>query len=414
MAATRKGGRHHWFAQPQKLALRSTACFGHRALTSYQLNNRPTSEVGQRVEFAFAETRLSSACFSVQSRRRRPSLIVGARAVSMFIALGWSLAGCVGGDDGQAVFAGHDSSSAFLIQWTDDGKGVLAGSVQVADKAPGTSGPGVKQTTLTFSGKLDSGKVSLQIQDLGETQTWNATLNGDELRVNFPEGGGLETITLARASSDVFNADVAALEAEVVQTRNEAARAATAAGTEAEKKEAEAAAKQLFDDAVDDLAVSRETILALLPDPPELRALPQKVTLARANLAKAKAAADEAALHFPGPAACELAHQAKDAAGDVAGNASVLKKDSRAAIEAAKDLAAARSELAQAYARLQLLSEHSGQSSKPGSAIVEPLIDKARASGIRWRTAANKAEKTMESMVSQSRSLAEAAQSASC
>jgi hypothetical protein len=341
--------------------------------------------------------------------------VVAVRVLTTALVLAWLLTGCVG-QDAPAVFVGHDNSSAVLIQWTDAGNGVLSGSAQVADKSASSTGAAVKQTTLTFSGRLISNRVSLVVQPSpGRTQTWNGTLEDNELRVDLRAGvGGSETMILARASPATYNADVAALEAEVIQARSAAARAAAEAQDEATGADLDAATRRSFDDAVSDLSTSQETVLAMLLDPSELKALPAGLKAARRDLRAVKANADEAAQRPRGFVACEFASQAQGAAGDVQSDASFLTRNARSVSAAADDLADAREQLSAAYLRLQQLSEHGGQSSKSGSAAADALIDKARQTAREWRSTANRARKTMRSIVSEATTLADGAQSASC
>ena len=354
------------------------------------------------------ETPRPGACPEVPIGRHRWTF--GVRTASASILLCCLLTGCVGQED--AVFVGHDTSSALLIQWTDNGDGRLSGAVQVADKSAGGSGAAVKQTTLTFVGRLDSEQVSLVInQGSGRTETWNGILDGDELRVNVPEGASSsETMILARASAATYNADVSALEAEV----NQARRAALKAQSEASDADLDAAAQRTFTDAVSDISTSQELLQALLLEPPELAALAEDLKAARANLKTVKTNAAEAALRPAGFVACEYATQAGIAADDVQTDASFAEDDARAVTQAANDLADARNQLSEAYLRLQQLTEHGGQSSKPGSAALGTLIDRAKDTALQWRSVANRTEKRMLSIVSRASSLAEAAQNASC
>ena len=364
--------------------------------------------------FRFGEARRSAVGSEVPAGWRRPRLAVGTRAACVIILLGWTSAGCVGGD-GPAIFAGHDNASALLVQWTDDGNGGLTGSVQIADKSASDSGAAVKQTTLTFTGKLDANQVSLVVkEELGATKTWNGSLDGDELRVNVPEGTSVDSMILARASAETYNEDVALLEAEVLRARAEVASAAAEADNRDADQDAEAATQKSFADAVSDLSAGNETVLALILDPPELKALPKDLGAARSNLAKVKVNAGEAALRSRGFVACEFASQAQAASDDVEGDASFLEDDVRAVTEAADDLADARAELSAAYLRLQGLSESSGQSSKSASAAVNTLIDKAKGKALAWRSAANQAQKAMNSISSEANSLAQNAHNASC
>jgi hypothetical protein len=326
-----------------------------------------------------------------------------------------ALAGCTGSNDGPAVYAGRDRSSALLIQWQDDGKGNLSGSVQIADKAAGLSGAEVKQSTLSFTGKLDSDRLALQIQqELGKTEVWNASLDEDKLRVSFPVGAGRDPITLDQASAASFNADISAMEAEVVKARQAATLAAVAAGNDAAEKVAEAAARRTFDNAVSDLAASREAVLVSLNAPAGLAALSVDVSAARADLETVKAAVTEAARHDRGFVACEYASQAEAAFGEVANDASFLEDDVRVTTDAVKVLVEARTELSRAVSTLQSLSEHSGQSPKSGSTAVQPLIDRARTTAIEWRSAADTTTQEMDSLVSQAQRLSDKANAASC
>lgn len=339
-----------------------------------------------------------------------PRSAVGVRTASAVIVLCWLLTGCVG--QSNSVFAGHDNSSALLIQWTDEGDGRLSGAVQVADKSASSSGAAVKQTTLTFVGRLDSNQLSLVInQGPGRTETWKGILDGDELRVDVPQGAsGSQTMVLARGSASTYNADVAALEAEV----NQARQAATQAQNEAADADVDAATQRSFTDAVSDVSSSRELLQALLLEPPELAALTADLKAARKHLRSAEASAAGAARQPPGSVACEFATQASSTADEVQGDASFLEDDARAVTQAADDLADARDQLSAAYLRLQQLSEHDGLSSKPGSAALATLIDRAKDTGLEWRSAANRAERRMLAIAAQARNLADTAQDASC
>jgi hypothetical protein len=273
----------------------------------------------------------------------------------------------------------------------------------------------VKQSTLSFTGKLDSGRVALQIQqELGKTEGWNASLDDDKLRVSFPVGAGRDPITLDQASAASFNADISAMEAEVVKARQAATRAAVAAGNDAAEKVAEAAARRTFDNAVSDLAASREAVLVSLNAPAGLAALSVDVSAARADLVTVKAAVKEAARHNRGFVACEFASQAEAAFGEVANDASFLEDDVRVTTDAVKVLAEARTELSRAVSTLQSLSEHSGQSPKSGSTAVQPLIDRARTTAIEWRSAADTTTQEMDALVSQAQRLSDKANAASC
>jgi hypothetical protein len=325
-----------------------------------------------------------------------------------------TLGGCFG-SDGPAVFVGRDQSSALLVQWTDDGNGTLAGSVQVASSSQVADGAPVKQTTMTFTGKLDSDHVSLLVtQEVGQPQTWTGTLDGDELRVNVPDVGGADRVILTRSSADTFDQDVAALEAAVTKTRNESARSAAQAQRLTVNAKAAEANREQFGTAVTVMAVAQETVQALMLDPRELRALKADLDAARADLVTVKSNVSQAAGLARGFVACEFASQAQGASDNVAESASFLEDDVRAVLQAADDLAAARDELARAYATLQQLSQREGRSSRSASPTLWTLVDTAEGKGLGWRSAATKANKQMKSLVSQADGLAENAQNASC
>lgn len=350
-------------------------------------------------------------------RRSRPRLVVSARAALLVVVLCLALisTGC-SGDDGDAVYAGRDTASALLIQWTDAGNGRLTGSVQLADEAVGPEGEPVKQTTLTFTGRLDSKQVSLQVKgDTGPSQTWNGRLDGDELRVDVPQGGkGVDTVTLNRGSADQYNSYVSALEKVVVKQRADAARAAAESQRQSTNAAAATRNRELFDNAVSDVSTSQETVSALLLDPPELEALAEDLAGARKNLALVKSNVGEAASRSRGFVACEYASQAEGAAGDVDGDASFLEDDARAVTEAADDLADAHDELSRAYVTLQQVSDREGPSSKSASPALRTLVDKARGTSGRWRKAVRKADKKMKAIVSEANTLATNARRASC
>lgn len=363
----------------------------------------------------FAETRWLAARSRVLGRRHRPARSAGVSAIFMVFVLCLAVAGCTGSNDGPAVYAGRDSSSALLIQWQDDGKGVLSGSVQIADKAAGLSGAEVNQSILAFTGKLDSDRITLQIQlEIGKIEDWTATLDNGKLRVSFPDGVGRDPVTLDQASAASFNADVSVMEAEVVKARKDAARAAAVAGDDAAEKAAEVVARREFDNAVSDLSVSREEVLAALNTPAELAALSADLSAARANLVKVKVAVKEAARHNRGFVACEFASQAEEAFGNVANDASFLEDDVRVTTDAVETLTEARHELLLAATNLQSLSEHSGQSPKSGSTAVQSLIDRAGTTAIEWRSASDRAAQEMASLVSQAQRLSDKANAASC
>ena len=351
-----------------------------------------------------------------RARRSRPRPDAGARVtVTATILLGLSLTGCFG-DDGDAVFAGSDATSALLVQWADDGNGRLTGSVQIADKSLSADGAPVKQTTFTFSGKRDSNQVFLVVQaDVGPDQNWRGSLDGDDLRVDVPRGGRrADTITLARGSADEFNADVALLEKAVIKARTEAAKVAAEQKRVADIAAQAARNQELFDNAVIAVATSRETVAALMPAPPELKDLPGDVKDARQNLAVVNRNVGEAAERARGFVACEFASQAQNAAAEVSGDAARLQGDARAVAEASDDLADAYNELTRAYATLQQLSNRDGRSSKSATPSLQAVIEKARGTATSWRKAAKKAQKEMKSIVSESDNLADNARRASC
>jgi hypothetical protein len=326
----------------------------------------------------------------------------------------WSLTACLG-HGGPSVYAGRDNSSALLIQWTKTGNGGLTGSIQIADKSVDNSGAAMKQTTLTFTGKRESDQVSMSVrQELGQIETWTGVVDGDDFRVNVPQGGSVETLILAHGSADTFDADVTALEAEVLQARKDQAAAEADAQGQADDADADAAARRSFDNAVSDVATSQETLLALLLDPPELKSLGPEIKGARKDFKLVQVNVEEAGQRSVGFVACEFATQAQSAADDVQSDASFVEDNVRAVTQAANDLADARERLSAAYLRLQQLSTHSEQSSKSGSPALDTLIDKARETGLGWRRQAKQAQKTADSIVSRARTLADNAESASC
>jgi len=347
---------------------------------------------------------------------RRSRLVAGARGVALTVLLCLMLAACIGGANEAAIFAGRDNASALLVRWTEDGDGVLTGSIEVADKAPGLSGVPVKRTTLVFSGRLDAGQVSLKVKgELGQIQIWSGTLDDDGLRVNVPQdANSVETMILPRSSVRTFNADVAALQNAVIKARDEASRSAASVQEETDRREADAAAQRSFQDAVSDVTTSQETVQGLLTTPQELKDLSDELKSARSSLAKVKTAAEEAASRSSGFVACEYATQAENEADDITGDAIFLKDDVQSVNETSGELADAGVDLSRAYLRLQELVESDGESSKFSAATVNSLIGKAKKTSAVWRAEAKTADKQMKSIVSDANRIARKATQAAC
>jgi hypothetical protein len=333
----------------------------------------------------------------------------------LLVVLALVLAGCTGGEE-DVAFAGRDQTSALLVRWVNNGNGDLIGSIQMAEKAASAEGPPVKQSTFTFTGKLDSDQVSLVVKgDSSATQTWNGSLDGDELRVEVPQGTrAASSVRLPKGSGENFNTFVRELETETVKARADASRASAESERQARNSAAATANREAFDAAVSGVSAAQETLAAFLLDPPELKDLPEDLDGARDNLAIVKSNVGEAAARARGSAACDFATRAQSAADDVDDDASFLEDDSRAVTDAATDLANARADLSQAYLTLQKVSEREGHSSKSGSPALQAMIDKVRSTTSAWRKAADTADKTMKSLVSEANSLARNARLASC
>lgn len=186
------------------------------------------------------------------------------------------LTGCFGDDDA-AVFVGQGASSVLLVQWVDEGGGQLNGTVQVAEKSLAVGGEPVKQTSLTFTGTLEDGLVSLEIsEEQGQTRSWDGTLDGDKLEVGVPQGAtGVESVTLIKDTVATFSNDVTRLENGVVKARAEADRAAARAQAEADRKaEIEAVAKS-FADARSGLSRAKQGVDDALKGPGGLPTCPR-------------------------------------------------------------------------------------------------------------------------------------------
>jgi hypothetical protein len=298
----------------------------------------------------------------------------------------------------------------------DDGNGVLTGSIEIADQASGSTGAAVKQATFAFTGILsDSGQVTLKVkQDLGPVQTWNGTLDDDELTVDVPQGlNSVDTIRLAKGTAEDYKVEVAALEAAVNKARGDASLSAESDQEAAVARDADAAARRAFEDAVDDVSSAQEAVLAFLLAPAQLRALGKDVAAARSKLAAVREPADEAVQRGNGFVACEFAQRARDAA-QVLTDDKTLARHARAVAQAADDLADGRAALSQAYATLLRLTDGGGQSSKSGSLALESLVDKARATALDWRLEARRARKSRAAIIAQADQLVEQAFAASC
>ena len=333
----------------------------------------------------------------------------------LLVVLALVLAGCTGGDQDLA-FAGRDQTSALLVQWVNDGNGGLTGSIQIAEKSASIEDAPVKQSTFTFTGKLDSDLVSLVVKgDTGTTQTWNGSLDGDELRVEVPQGArGAGSVRLPRGSDAKFNDLARELETETVKARTDASRASAESERQARISAAATANQEAFDAAVSGVSGAQETLAALLLDPPELKDLPEYLDDARADLAVVKSNVGKAAARARGSAACDFATRAQSAADDLEDDASFLEDDVRAVADAATDLAEARADLLQAYLALQKVSEREGHSSKSSSPSLRTTINTTRSATSAWRKTTAAAVKTMKSLVSEADGLARNARLASC
>lgn len=120
------------------------------------------------------------------------------------------------------------SNGAVFLQWTRSGDSVSGSVTQTL-----VSGMQLQPSSGTFTGVVNSSSVTLTFS-AGFGQTWNGTLNGNQLLLSYAASdGSLGTLTFTPATVADYNSAVAQLRAQVDAEQASSAAASAAAASAA-------------------------------------------------------------------------------------------------------------------------------------------------------------------------------------
>ncbi|MFI5712638.1 hypothetical protein [Kribbella sp. NPDC051620] len=152
------------------------------------------------------------------------------RLPTVLVLVGVLLTGCTAAE-GPATFVAEASDQLSIVQWTEDGDGVLTGTYQVVSASSKSDGPATESSDASIRGRVSKGALNLTVDGL---TTITGTLSGDTLTLSVPQkDGGVRTVTYSRSTIESYNRAVQALATRVSTEREEQAKAAADASAAA-------------------------------------------------------------------------------------------------------------------------------------------------------------------------------------
>jgi hypothetical protein len=150
----------------------------------------------------------------------------------VLMLIGVFLSGCTSArDKGPATFVAKASDQLSIVQWTEDGDGVLTGTYQVVSASSKSDGPATESSNASIQGRVSKGALNLTVDGL---TTITGTLSGDTLTLSVPQtDGGVRTVTYSRSTIESYNRAVEALATRVSTERAQQAKAAADASAAA-------------------------------------------------------------------------------------------------------------------------------------------------------------------------------------
>src|SRR5690349_1440035 len=97
----------------------------------------------------------------------------------VLMLIGVFLSGCTSArDKGPATFVATASDQLSIVQWTEDGDGVLTGTYQAVSASSKSDGPATESSNASIRGRVSKGALNLTVDGL---TTITGTLSGDTL-----------------------------------------------------------------------------------------------------------------------------------------------------------------------------------------------------------------------------------------
>jgi hypothetical protein len=116
------------------------------------------------------------------------------------------------------------SNQLSIVQWTEDGDGVLTGTYQAVSASTKSDGPPTDTSNASIRGHVSDHAVDLTVDGL---TTITGTWSGDTLTLSVPQsGGGVRPVSYHRSTIEDYNRAVEALATRVSADRSAAAQQA--------------------------------------------------------------------------------------------------------------------------------------------------------------------------------------------